>query len=1078
MIVMMRFILTLLTAMTAIAASAQEIPLTVKGKITDASTGDPIPYASVHLEGTMTGVSSDGEGGYAITIPEDGILIFSSIGYTTREVAVEGRSILNVTLEPDTESLEETIVIAYGTSTRSSFTGSATMVDAQTIGSRVSTNVTSALAGTTPGVQVISSSGDPAAGGATISIRGIGSMSASNSPLYIVDGMPFDGSISDINPNDVESMSVLKDASASAIYGARGANGVVLITTKRATGSTEAKIRFDARWGSNSRLIPQYDVIDDPAQYYETHYRMMYNSQVYAGKSPAEAYAYADANIFNQNNGGLGYQVYTIPAGEKFIGTDFRLNPKATLGYSDGEYYYIPDDWYSETFHSSFRQEYNLSISGGRDRLNYYGSVGYLNDGGIVSNSDFRRYTARINVDWQAKPWMRVSTSMSYAHSDSQSASYSSTYGSSGNVFYITNMMAPIYPLYVRDASGQIMYENGMKVYDSNQTNFVRPSFVGNAVRDNEVNRRQNYTDFITGKWGVVLTPIEGMSITANVGLTNENSRYNALYSRFGSQSATDGLAYVSHNRIFAVNSQYLAEYKTDFEGSPHSLNVLAGYEIYNLKEQFQEGQNDHLFNPYVGELGNADGSSSKQLSSYTADYITQGFLARAQYEYDNRYFASASFRRDGSSRFAPGHRWGSFGSIGAAWLMSSEWFMEDIWWLDMLKLKASYGVQGNDNLYPSSNYARKYYPYSDNYTHTYNEETGEYSTELAYKGNTSLTWESSHSFNIGADFEILSGLLRGSMEYFSRKTVDLLYSKDVPLSSGNPTGYYPVNVGSIVNNGFEFSFEGIIMSRSELLWTWNLNMSHYRNRIVSLDPSVSEKGIIGGNYIYKVGGSLYEAYMRKSAGVNPDNGKAQWYSKVLDKDGKWTGESVITETFSSASQYELGSVLPELYGGFGTSLKAYGFDFSAQFSFQLGGKYYDGTYQALMHTSSSAGTAWHKDALKAWTEDRPSSEFPRLDGDTSVGQTAVSNYLISSDYLSVNNITIGYTLPERITSMMQIESLRVYVAGDNLAVISARRGMDPRYSMGLGSLTSGSGLNSGSYSAMRTITAGVTLTF
>ena len=1075
---MMRLILTLLTALTAIAASAQEIPLTVKGKITDASTGEPIPYASVHLEGTMTGVSSDGEGGYVITIPEDGILIFSSIGYTTREIAVEGRSSLDVTLEPDTESLEETIVIAYGTSTRSSFTGSATMVDAQTIGSRVSTNVTSALAGTTPGVQVISSSGDPAAGDATIRIRGIGSMSASNSPLYIVDGMPFDGSISDINPNDVESMSVLKDASASAIYGARGANGVVLITTKRATGSSEAKIRFDARWGSNSRLIPQYDVIDDPAQYYETHYRMMYNSQVYAGKSPAEAYAYADANIFNQNNGGLGYQVYTIPAGEKFIGTDFRLNPDATLGYSDGEYYYIPDDWYSETFHNSFRQEYNLSISGGRDRLNYYGSVGFLNDGGIVNNSDYQRYTARINVDWQAKPWMKISTSMSYAHSDSQTASYSSTYGSSANVFYVTNMMGPIYPLYVRDASGQIMYENGMKVYDSNQTNFVRPSFVGNAVRDNEVNRRQNYTDFITGKWGVVLTPIEGLSITANVGLTNENSRYNALYSRFGSQSATDGLAYVSHDRTFAVNSQYLAEYKTDFEGSPHNLNVLAGYEIYNLKEQFQEGQNDHLFNPYVGELGNADGSSSKQLSSYTADYITQGFLARAQYEYDNRYFASASFRRDGSSRFAPGHRWGSFGSIGAAWLMSSEWFMEDIWWLDMLKLKASYGVQGNDNLYPSSNYARKYYPYSDNYTHTYNEETGEYSTELAYKGNTSLTWESSHSFNIGADFEILSGLLRGSLEYFSRKTVDLLYSKDVPLSSGNPTGYYPVNVGSIINNGFEFSFEGIIMSRSELLWTWNLNMSHYRNRIVSLDPSVSEKGIIGGNYIYKVGGSLYEAYMRKFAGVNPDNGKAQWYSKVLDTNGEWTGESVITETFSDASQYELGSVLPELYGGFGTSLKAYGFDFSAQFSFQLGGKYYDGTYQALMHTSSSAGTAWHKDALKAWTEDRPSSRFPRLDGDTSVGQTAVSNYLISSNYLSINNITLGYTLPERITSIMQIESLRVYVSGDNLAVISARRGMDPRYSMGLGSLTSGSGLNSGSYSAMRTVTAGVTLTF
>ena len=1074
----MKAILTLLIAVAAITASAQDKTLTVTGKVTDASTDEPVPYAAVHLAGTTVGTSTDIDGTYQIDVPENSILVFSSIGFKTAEIAVQGRGIINVQLDPDAEFLDETIVIAYGTATRSSFTGSASMVDSKTIESRVSTNVTSALAGTTPGVQIISPSGDPASGSATIRIRGIGSMSASNSPLYIVDGMPFDGSISDINPNDVESMSVLKDASASAIYGARGANGVVLITTKRATGSAEAKIRFDARWGSNSRLIPQYDVIDDPAQYYETHYRMMYNSQYYAGKSPAEAYAYADANLFNQNNGGLGYKVFTVPEGEPFIGGDFKLNPNATLGYSDGQYYYVPDNWYEEAFHSSFRQEYNLSVSGGKDRLSYYGSVGFLNDGGIVNNSDFKRYTARINVDWQAKPWIKVSTSMSYAHTDSQTASYSSTYGSSANIFYVTNMMGPIYPLYVRDASGAIMYENGMKVYDSNQTNFVRPSFVGNAVRDNEVNRQQNYSDFITGKWGIVLTPVEGLSLTANVGLTNENSRYNALYSRFGSQSSTDGLAYVSHDRTFAVNTQYLAEYKTDFGGSGHSLDILAGYEMYDLQIQFLEGQNDHLFNPYVGELGNADGNSSKQTSSYTAEYITQGFLARAQYEYGDRYFASASYRHDGSSRFAPGHRWGNFGSFGAAWLMSSEPFMEDIWWLALLKVKASYGVQGNDDLYPTSNYARRYYPYADNYTHSYNEDTGEYSTELAYKGNEELTWESSHSFNWGFEYEVLSGLFGGSIEYFSRKTADLLYSKDVPLSSGNPTGYYPVNVGSIVNNGVEVSFNGIIMNQENINWTWNLNISHYINRITELDPSVSEKGIIGGNYIYKVGGSLYEAYMRKFAGVNQETGKAQWYKKIIDKDGNWNGETLITEVFSDASQFELGSVLPDLYGGFGTTFNAYGFDLSAQFSFQVGGKYYDGTYQALMHTSSSAGTAWHKDALKAWTEENPSTKFPRLDGDTSVGQTAVSNYLISSDYLSINNITLGYTLPHKLTSMAGIESLRVYVAGDNLAVVSARKGMDPRYSMGLGSLTSGSGLNSGSYSAMRTVTAGVTLTF
>ena len=296
-----KLFLVVLSALMTSVAFAQNI--TVTGNVTDAKTGDPVPFASVHLQGTMTGVSTNADGYYSLLVPSDGILVFSSIGYVTEEVAVASRSVVDVALDSD-NVLDETIVVAYGTATKSSFTGSASMVKAETIEARVTTNVTTALAGTTPGVQVISSSGDPASNGATIRIRGVGSMSASNAPLYIVDGMPYDGTISDINPNDVESMSVLKDAAASAIYGARGANGVILITTKRATGS-DAVVKFDAKWGSNSRLIPQYDVIDDPALYYETHYRRMYNSQIYAGKTVAEAYAFADANLFDKNNGGL-----------------------------------------------------------------------------------------------------------------------------------------------------------------------------------------------------------------------------------------------------------------------------------------------------------------------------------------------------------------------------------------------------------------------------------------------------------------------------------------------------------------------------------------------------------------------------------------------------------------------------------------------------------------------------------------------------------------------------------------------------------------------------------------------------
>ena len=1049
-------------------ATAQTI--TVTGTVVASKDGQPVAGAYVLVNGTTIGTITDADGKFGIReVPADAKeIIVTFLGMSTASAPVQAEP-LRIEMHEDATFLEETIVVAYGTATKSSFTGSATMVKSETIENRVTTNVTTALAGTAPGVQVISSSGDPASNGSSIVIRGIGSMSASNTPLYVVDGMPYDGSISDINPNDVESISVLKDAAASAIYGARGANGVVLITTKRAN-SDAVNVKVDAKWGSNSRLIPQYDVISDPALYYETHYRRMYNQMLYAGKTSAEAYAYADANLFDEKNGGLGYQVFTVPEGEKFIGTNFKLNPKAKLGYSDGQYYYTPDNWYDEAFHNSFRQEYNISVSGSKDKLSYYGSVGYLNDGGIVNNSGYKRYSARINADYQAKKWMKFTTSMSYSHSDSQIPSYDAdSYGSSGSIFYIANTIGPIYPLYVRGADKKIMKESGRTVYDSNQTNFKRPSIIGNAIRDNEVNRQQNYADVLTGKWGVVLTPVKGLTLTANVGLMNDNTRYNALYSQFGSSAGTDGLAYVSHSRYFAVNNQYLAQYNTDFNGSKHNLEVLAGFEMYKLKIQSLSGENDHLFDPFIGELNNADGTKGKKTKSSTTNYMTQGILARVQYDYDGRYFVSGSFRRDASSRFHKDHRWGNFGSVGAAWLISKEDFMSDVDWVNMLKLKASYGVQGNDNL-------RSYYPYADQYTHSYNEDTGEYSLTLSYKGNEEITWESSHSFNVGADFELFGGYLNGTVEYFSRITSDLLYNKEVPLSAGNPTGYVPVNVGSIRNNGVELSLDGMIIRNRNIDWTWNLNLSHYKNTILSLDESVAKDGIKTSNAIYTVGGSLYNAYMYQYAGVDRETGKALYYKDVTGADGKV--KKVTTDNFGEATNYDCGSVLPKLYGGFGTSIRFYGFDLSAQFSFQLGGRYYDGAYQSLMHTQASAGSAWHVDALKAWTPENRNTDVPRLDGDTSVGQSAVDRFSVSSNYLSVNNVTLGYTFPSKWMSKIKVGGIRIFVTGDNLAVITARKGIDPRYSMGIGGMTSGSGMNTGAYSAMRNITGGITLTF
>ncbi|MBO4428284.1 MAG: SusC/RagA family TonB-linked outer membrane protein [Bacteroidales bacterium] len=1075
------FTASLVLLLSAAVAFAQNI--TVKGTVSDAATGEPLPGAMVIVQGTSKGVSVQADGSYSISVPANATLQFSLQGYLEQIQPVNGQASINVALSIDSQLLEETIIIGYGTSTKSSFTGSAAMVKSDAIEKKVATSVTSALAGATAGVQMYSSSGDPASGSSgSIRIRGFGSMSASNAPLIILDGTPYDGAISDINPNDVESMTVLKDASAAAIYGNRGANGVVLITTKKGNPG-EAQVRFDGRFGVNTRLIPQYDVITEPGEYYETWYKLLYNQYLYAGHTPTESYAYADANLFDKDKGGLGYQVFTVPQGEKLIGTNFKLNPNATLGYSDGDYYYTPDDWYNETFHTGYRQEYNVSASGATQRFNYYASAGFLNNGGIIDNSGYKRYTGRVNAEYQAKDWIRLNTSMSFTHTDSESVSGAGDWGSSGNLFYIVNNIAPIYPLYVRkvDANGKpyLYKEDGRQIYDANQTNFQRPSIVGNAVRDNKYNDSKSYRDEITGKWGIIATPLKGLSLTANVAATAYNGRGRTLGSPFASASSVEGSSSVSHARSFYVNQQYLADYKVKF-AEKHSLDLLLGFEQYKVTSQSLSGYNDHLFNPLNGELNNADGTKNRKASSSTGYYMTQGVFSRLQYDFAGKYFLSASLRRDASSRFAEGHRWGNFWSAGLAWLVSEEGFLKDASWVDMLKFKVSYGSQGNDDIGGS-------YPYADQYSHSYDEDKKAYSVVLDYKGNKELTWETNNNFNVGTDFELLHGYLNGTLDLFARKTVNLLYSRNVPLSAGNPTGVIPVNVGSMLNSGFELTLDGLILNTKHVNWTWNANISHYKNKILELDSTVPEEGLKGSNRIIKEGGSLYDAYLRKYAGVDKATGKALYWHHVDQKDhddNKYlnyaVGTDVKTSTFSEASQYNLGTILPKVYGGFGTTVNAFGFDFSIQCAYQLGGKYYDGTYQTLMMTDAAncAGQNIHRDILKSWTPENPDSDIPRMDGNSDVAQTAVDRFLVSSNYLSINNATLGYTLPASLVSKAKLASVRIYVAGDNIAVLSARKGIDPRFSVGIGSFTSGSGINSSSYSALRTLTGGITITF
>ena len=1081
----------------------------VNGTVVSQDDGQPVIGATIQVVGTNVGTVTNANGQFSLTCPAGkSTLRITYVGMEPLEVSA--RPNMRILLTSDRQALDEVIVIGYGTAKKSAFTGSATEVNSSAITSHVTSSATSALVGKVAGV-IATTGGNGGPGSApTIRIRGIGSYAASDTPLYIVDGVPMEQAMNTINPEDIESMSVLKDASAAAIYGNRGANGVVIITTKKAKGAAQdAEIKFDAKWGSNSRLVPQYDVIKNPAEYYETVYRSLYNSQYYHGATDNEAHEYAQRNLLSSSNNGVGVQVYTVPEGQTLIGRNFKLNPNATLGYYDGTYLFMPDDWYDELYHNSFRQEYNISASGNSGKMAYYASAGYLNDGGMVDNSNFQRYTGRLNVDYQAKKWLKLTTNLSFTHRDTENPAYSSdTYGSSGNLFYYANSMGAIYPLYLRDKDGNIIEENGRKLYMThNNSSQTRPGFQNNAARDNDFNRSKMFSDIFTGQWAAVVTPIDGLSLTAQLSATSINNRYSYLYSAFASYGSQDGIAEVRHDRTFAVNQQYLANYTRTF-AEKHNVSVLLGYEQYKLKEQYLDASNDHLYDPFIGELGNTNGTEQKLLDSYTDNYMLEGYFTRLGYDYDNKYYVNGTFRRDASSKFAPGHRWGTFWSLGGAWQINKEAFMQNVKWVDQLKLKLSYGENGNDQ-------GMNYYAYADQFSTSYNATSKEYSITMYRMGNKELTWETKKSWNAGLEFALFKNRLSGSIDVYTGTTSDLLWPKTLPASSGKTVNSYYTNIGTLKNSGIELALDGTILRQKDIQWNVNIALAHNHNEFTELDPGIAETGQRYSNSIIRKGGSSAQAYMVQFVGVN-ENGEALYRAQfVKDENGNrvnqeknadgslniYSGDTRVNSygekdsdypygveegyvtDISKATRYDCGDILAKVQGGFGTNLTVYGVELSAQFSFQLGGKFYDAGYQQLMHNGLEGGHALHRDLLDAWSETNKGSDIPRLscaavDDPGVSSQTPQDRFLTNSNYLCLNNLSVGYNLPKAWVTPLTLRNVRVYVAGENLFLLTARKGMDPRYSLGVGSMTGGSGLQSGSYSSMRSVTAGLSVTF
>lgn len=1032
----------------------------IKGKVVHASDGEPVIGAAVIESGAARGTITDIDGAFSIDVNPGTMLEFSFIGMKNQTVAAKDGMV--VSLEEDQHVIDEVMVVAFGTTTKKSFTGSASVIKAEGLTKQQTSNVSNSLAGQVAGVQGLNTTGQPGEM-ATIRIRGIGSMNASNAPLYVIDGIPANSeAVTTLSNQDIESVTVLKDAASSALYGARGANGVILITTKRGT-SRDAKISVDAKWGTNRRAVPSYDVMTDPAMYYETFYRALAN---YQGD------AYANRYLLDAANGGLGYQAYTIPEGERLVGSNGKLNPNATLGYIDPKTGYLikPDNWYDELFEKgNLRQEYNINITGSNDKLTYFTSASYLDDSGIIANSGFKRVTARTNVDYQVKKWLKVGTNLSYSHAD-QKYPGETEYGSysSGNIFYVANNMAPIYPLYVRNADGSIAKDsNGYTMYDygdgkvfSVQRAFMSQSNPASAIElDKEIYKK----DIFTGKWFMTADLYKGLKATANVGTHYAGVRYqNAVNPFYGQYASAGGIATVEGDRIVTVDQQYILTYDNTF--NDHHIDLLAGYENYKYQNSYVYGSKMMIYNPDIPEVSN--GILSPNTSSATTNYFVQGILAQAKYDYAGRYFLSASFRRDASSRFAKENRWGNFWSVGAAWDMKSEQWLKDADFLDMLKLKFSYGTQGNDALLTKDGYDN-YYPYSDQFS--VSENNGAFAITLSEKGNPDITWETSKNLNAGFDFSMFGERLNGTIEGWSRTTEDMLYFKPVPSSLGY--SFLPINIGSVRNAGIDIELNGDVIRTKNLTWNLYINTSYIKNKILELAPELNGEWI-ESSYIYKEGKSMYNRYMRAYAGVDPETGASLWYVDKKDENGnviEVKGET--TDQYSSAMQYEYGDILPKLSGGFGTSVNAYGFDFSIGFNYQLGGEIYDSGYASLMHAGNSAdqGHNWHKDILKAWTPENPNTDVPALNCDYYTNGTS-DRFMISSNYLALQNITFGYTLPKNILRKIQLEKLRVYFVADNVALMSARKGLDPRLGFGAANTTG--------YSPIRSISGGISLTF
>lgn len=981
----------------------------ISGKVLSTEDGSPMTGVTIMDKQSMKGTITDIDGNFTLAVsPHTKTLTVSYLGYKTQEVKIVGNS-LKIELEPDVVAIDEVMVVAYGTGKKSTFTGSASVVKRESLEKIKASNVTQALQGQSSGVQVLNNSGEPGSD-AKIMIRGIGSMNASSDPLYVVDGTAYDGYLNAINPADIESMTILKDASATALYGSRAANGVVMITTRKGM-SEKGQINFRSSWGFSSLAVDLPRQLT-PDEFSVLTWRSMYNGYKDWGYDESDAAQWASSYL----TGEFGCNPYSV---DMPVGIDGKMNPDAKLLYSD--------DWRDALFASRLRQEYNIDFSGKSKKADYYLSAGYLNDKGVFSIQKFERYSTRANLNYEVNKWLKVGTNISMSHNQKEGAAEE-------NTVWFLRTMPSIFSIYERNDDGSYKLDkNGRPVYDYGE---YRTAWSGwNLLADDAYNRYPSMHDDVSNRTYFEITFIPGLKWRTNFSFDYYQYTYDGYSSsEYGYSAGYKGEVTKQSDRNFSYTLNNLLTYEKSF--GDHSFSALVGQEAYSLKFKRLEASKRGLPFPGITEIGAA--SEMSAMDSYEDNYRLLSWLSRIEYDYKDRYYISGSFRTDGSSRFHPDNRWGKFWSVGGSWRISNEEFMKPYTtWLDNLKLKVSYGAVGNDNL-------GTYYAYQGLYK-TGNNNYNDPGVMVSRMYNPTLKWESNMQFNVGLDFALFNRL-SGGIEWFNRKSKDLLFT--LPMAPSTGFSGIDRNIGDVKNYGIEFTVNYTPFSTKDFKWTIDLNGTSYKNQITKLPQDEINSGV----FKWREGESRYNFWGVEYAGVNPETGNDQYWKNIYETNAQ--GERVLvgrekTEDYNEVTgdshKKYLGDAIPKLFGGFTNNFSYKGIDLSFMIYYSIGGKLYDSDYSQMM--SYRTGYSMHPDMLDSWTPENTGAKFPRISNAyANYLNTYSSKFLFNNSFARLRNVTVGYTLPKSLTSKFQVNTLRVYVQGDNLLTwgSAAGRGTDP----------------------------------